>query len=337
MLTFIQDGASEATEEAAENLEQAAEQTSEAAGELAGAADGASGGATGGAESGGAAFPGSLEDAADPQIWIDLFNTYGIPVLKALILLVVTLIVAGWARGFVTKVSEKARVEKTLAKFFGNIAKYAVLALGIITILGAFGVETASFAAVLASVGFAIGLALSGTVNNIAAGVMLLIFRPFKVGDVITTNSITAKVDEIGLFTTSLDTFDNRRFIVPNGEIANSVIENISHHSTRRADVSVGIEYSADIDTARRVLEKVLAETEGVLQDPAPVVYLTELGDSSVNFVLRSWCAAPDFWAVKERVTRGAKYALDNADIGIPFPQRDIHVPGGITVKVLNG
>ena len=329
MLNIFQDEATQAAEQAADNLEQAAGQAADAAGELTQAAEQASG---------------SLGDltsdpaqALDPEMWMNLFNTYGIPVIKALVLLILTLIVASWARSLVIKISNKAKVETTLSKFFGNLAKYAVLVLGIITILGVVGVETTSFAAVIAAVGFAIGMAMSGTIGNVAAGVMLLVFRPFKVGDVVNAAGITAKVEEIGLFTTTFDTPAMRRIIVPNGKIFGDTIENISHHSTRRADVSVGIDYAADIDTARQVLEKVLAETEGVLQDPAPAVYLTELGGSSVDFALRSWCAAPDFWAVKERVTRNAKYALDQAGIGIPFPQRDIHVPNGITVKVENG
>lgn len=328
MLNLFQDG----TEQAAQDVEQAAEQASElAAGDTAADAT---------AEGGSDSLSAITEDPSavlDPDVLMDLFNTYGIPLIKAIVLLILTLIVAGMVRNMVVKLSTKAKVEVTLSKFFGNMAKWGVMVLGVITIMGIIGIETTSFAAVIAAVGFAIGMAMSGTIGNVAAGVMLLVFRPFKVGDVVNAAGITAKVEEIGLFTTTFDTPDNRRIIVPNGKIFGDTIENISHHSTRRADVAVGIDYGADIDTARQVLEKMLAETEGVLQDPAPVVYLSELGGSSVDFALRAWCAAPDFWAVKERVTRNAKYALDNAGIGIPFPQRDIHVPNGITVKVENG
>jgi len=335
MLNMFQDEATQAAEQAAENLEQAADQASEAASDLADAT-----GANPNPEDASDAMAAVADDPSailDPDVLMELFTTYGIPLIKAIVLLILTLIIAGMVRNMVVKLSSKAKVEVTLSKFFGNLAKWGVMVLGVITIMGIIGIETTSFAAVIAAVGFAIGMAMSGTIGNVAAGVMLLVFRPFKVGDVVSAAGITAKVEEIGLFTTTFDTPDMRRIIVPNGKIFGDTIENISHHSTRRADVSVGIDYAADIDTARQVLEKMLAETEGVLQDPAPVVYLTELGGSSVDFALRAWCAAPDFWAVKERVTRNAKYALDQAGIGIPFPQRDIHVPNGITVKVENG
>ncbi len=270
------------------------------------------------------------------ETWIDLWSAVGWPLTKVILLIIAVLIVSAWVKKFITKVCTKANVEITLARFFGNLAKYAIMILGGITILQTFGVEATSFAAVIAAVGFAIGMALSGTLGNVASGVMLLIFRPFKVGDVINAAGITAKVEEIGLFTTTFDTPDNRRIIVPNGSIFGDTIENISHHDTRRVDVAVGVAYEADIDEARRVLEGVCANVEGGLSDPAPVVYLKELGGSSVDFVLRVWSNSADYWAVRERLTRDTKKALDAAGIGIPYPQRDVHVPGGIEVTVKN-
>ena len=172
------------------------------------------------------------------------------------------------------------------------------------------------------------------TLGNVAAGVMLLVFRPYKVGDVVKVNDVTAKVDEIELFTTTFDTFDNRRIIMPNSEIFGNTIENISYHKTRRVDVAVGTAYEADIDTARQTLMAAAMAVEGRIEDPAPVVYLNELGDSSINWTLRVWVNAPDFWAVKDRLTRDVKYALDKAGIGIPFPQRDLNFSGPIEVRL---
>jgi small conductance mechanosensitive channel len=193
-------------------------------------------------------------------------------------------------------------------------------------VLGIFGVETTSFAAVLAGAGLAIGMAFSGTLGSFAAGVMLLAFRPFKVGDVVTVAGVTGKVDQVGIFSTTLDTPDNRRFIIPNASITGSTIENISHHPVRRADVSVGTDYSADVDQTRAVLERVANELPGRLQDKDPQVVLVELGASSVDWQVRIWVDAADFWAVKEAATRAVKVALDEAGIGIPFPQMDVHL-----------
>jgi small conductance mechanosensitive channel len=247
-------------------------------------------------------------------------------IAKALILLVVVWIVAGWARRGATKAFEKASFDITLSKFISSLVRWAILLLGVLAVLGIFGVETTSFAAVLAGAGLAIGMAFSGTLGSFAAGVMLLAFRPFKIGDVVTVAGVTGKVDQIGIFTTTLDTPDNRRFILPNGSITGSTIENISHHPVRRADVSVGTDYSADVDRTREVLEKVAHELPGRLEDRDPQVALVELGASSVDWQVRIWVKAEDFWGVKEAATRAVKVALDEAGIGIPFPQMDVHL-----------
>jgi small conductance mechanosensitive channel len=247
-------------------------------------------------------------------------------IAKALVLLIIVWIVAGWARRGATKGFEKANFDVTLSKFFSSLIRWAILLLGILAILGIFGVETTSFAAVLAGAGLAIGMAFSGTLGSFAAGVMLLAFRPFKVGDVVTVAGVTGKVDQIGIFTTTLDTPDNRRFILPNGNITGQTIENISHHAVRRADVSVGTDYSADVDRTRAVLERVAHELPGRLQNKDPQVALVELGASSVDWQVRIWVDAADFWPLKEAATRAIKVALDEAGIGIPFPQMDVHL-----------
>lgn len=266
-----------------------------------------------------------------PEIWAVVE-----PVVVALVLIIVIMLVAGWAKRLTIKATTKARVEATLAKFFGNLIKWAILVIGGLTVLQTVGIEITSFAAVIAAMGFAIGLALSGTLGNVAAGVMLLVFRPYRVGDVISVNGITAKVDEIELFTTTFDTPDNRRIVMPNGSIFGSTIENVTHHKTRRVDINVGTAYNADLDTVREVLLSAARAVEGRDQAQDPIIYLSDLGDSSINWSVRVWAPTADFWAVKERLVRGVKYALDNAGISIPFPQRELHLAEPLRVRVSN-
>jgi len=257
---------------------------------------------------------------------MDKLKEHGPTVAGALVFLIVAWIVAGWVSALVRRGMERGRVDATLTRFTAKMASWAIRIIAVVSALGMFGVESTSFAALIGGAGLAVGLAFQGTLGSFAAGVMLLIFRPFKVGDVVTAAGVTAKVDEISLFTTTLDTPDNRRFIVPNGAIFGSTIENVTYHAHRRVDVAVGVEYAADIDATRAVLAKAIEGVEGVLADPAPAVVLTGLGSSSVDWVVRAWAPTPDFFAVKERLTRSVKMHLDAADIGIPFPQMDVHL-----------
>lgn len=262
--------------------------------------------------------------------WILAWETVGQPVLLALVLIIAVFVVAGWARGITKKACGRAKVEETLARFLGNMIRYLILIAGGIMILGTLGVETTSFAAVLAAAGFAIGMAMSGMLGNIAAGVMLLLFRPFKVGNYVKAAGTEGTVDEIGLFTTTMDTPDKRRIIVPNSSIFGGIIENVSHHPTRRVAVAVGTDYGADIDKAREVMLAAAKATENVLTDPEPAVVLTGLGGSSIDWSVRVWVNSADYWGVMDALTRNVKYALDEANIGIPFPQMDVHIDGGI-------
>lgn len=257
-------------------------------------------------------------------------------VLGAIVLLIVTVWLARWAKRITTRSLEQGAVEPTLRKFAANLARYAVLILGGLAVLAAFGINVTSFAAILAAAGFALGLALQGTLGNFSAGAMLLTFRPFKVGDVVSVAGVTAKVVEIELFTTHLDTFDNRRIILPNGEIFGSTIENITFHPTRRVDVDVGTSYDADLRETRAVLERVAREANGVLEDPEPQIYLKELGGSSINWAVRVWVSTEDYWAVRERVTHSIKIALDEAGIGIPYPQMDVHMDGALAGEAVD-
>jgi small conductance mechanosensitive channel len=257
---------------------------------------------------------------------IDLLVAYGGKVAVALVVLVVGWIFAGWVGGVARKALAKAKVDETLSRFLTKLARWAILLLVFLACLSVFGVETTSFAAVIGSAGIAVGLAFQGTLSNFAAGIMLLMFRPFQVGDVITVAGQTGKVDEIELFTTTLDTFDNRRFIIPNGQVFGATIENITYHAQRRADVDVGVAYSADIDRTREILTQAAQSVPGGLDDPALAVILLGLGDSAVNWSVRVWARADDFGDVKQAAIRAVKVALDEAGIGIPFPQMDVHL-----------
>jgi small conductance mechanosensitive channel len=251
---------------------------------------------------------------------------YGAKGLGMLALLFMAWVVAGWASRLVGHSLRKARFDITLTKFFAKMSRWTVLLMAFLGCLSMFGIETTSFAAVLGAAGLAMGLAFQGSLSNFSSGVMLLIFRPFKVGDLISTAGQTGKVDEIELFTTSLDTPDHRRVILPNSAIFGSVIENATYHSLRRVEVAVGVEYRADIDRTREVLLKAALNVPGRLDEPEPAVLLSGLGNSSVDWLVRVWCPTTDYWAVRDAATRSVKVALDQAGIGIPYPTMNLHV-----------
>lgn len=221
------------------------------------------------------------------------------------------------------------RVDQTLGKFIGRIVFYGVL-LGVVgVVLSQVGVKLGGLATILAAAGFAVGLAFQGTLSNFAAGVLLLVFRPFKVGDFINAAGVMGKVNEIDLFTTTLDTPDHRRIIVPNSSISGSTIENVSYHQHRRAEVLVGVSYSADIDRTREALTQAcLALGDRVIQGEGrgSMVILNDLGASSVNWMVRAWVASSDFFSSREMLTVEVKRQLDAAGISIPFQQLDVHL-----------
>ncbi len=204
--------------------------------------------------------------------------------VAGLVAFVGMMLAASWASKIIGAICSKAKVEETLARFFRKLARWAVLMVGTLLILDTFGVDTASFSVILGAMGLAIGMALQGTLGNFASGVMLLIFRPFKVGDVISAAGVVGKVFEIELFTTVLDTPDNRRFIVPNGAIFGGTIENITHHPTRRVEIAVGTDYAADLDQVRSVLEKAAESVPERLADPGHQIVLAGLGDSCIDW-----------------------------------------------------
>ncbi|MCG8583539.1 MAG: mechanosensitive ion channel [Pirellulales bacterium] len=260
------------------------------------------------------------------QQLITTATNFGLNLAGAIAVLFFAWIIAGWLAGMASRALAKAKIDETLSRFLAPMVRWLILLLALLACLSIFGIQTTSFAAVIGAAGLAVGLAFQGTLANFAAGVMLLIFRPFKVGDVVQISGETGVVFEIQIFTTSIDTFDNRRIIIPNGGIFGSTIENITFHSKRRADVDVGVDYSADIDQTRELLTQAAASVEGQAPDTEPAVVLLGLGASSVDWSVRVWAPTADFGTVKQAAIRAVKKTLDDAGIGIPFPQMDVHM-----------
>jgi small conductance mechanosensitive channel len=261
-----------------------------------------------------------------PTQWMSLAEFYGTRVALLFVLLTLAWTLAGWASNLVKTSLRKLKFDETLTLFLAKLTWWSIVLLAALACLSKFGVETASFAAVIGATGFAIGLAFQGTLSNFAAGAMLLIFRPYKVGDVVNVAGFLGKVDEIELFTTTIDTFDNRRIIVPNSSIFGAVIENVTYHKKRRVDVEVGVSYSADIDETRRVLTEAANATEGAYTEPEPAIVLMALGASSVDWSVRVWAPTSEFGDVKQALIRSVKMNLDAAGLEIPFPQMDLYV-----------
>jgi small conductance mechanosensitive channel len=253
--------------------------------------------------------------------------TYGLDVVGAVAILIVGLMFAGWAqRATLSALSRINRLDTTLRFFFANIVKYFIVIIVVLAVLNRFGVQTASLIAVLGAAGLAVGLAVQGTLSNVAAGVMLLIFRPFKLGDVIEAGGQTGTVHELGLFLTEINTADNVRISVPNASIWGSSIKNYSFNPTRRVDLVIGIAYDDDIDKAFAAIAEVIAADARGHRAPEPAIAVGELADSSVNLVVRVWCDAGNYWPLKFALTKAIKERLDADGITIPFPQRQIHM-----------
>jgi small conductance mechanosensitive channel len=268
--------------------------------------------------------------AVDAQaVWatvVAIVSTWGLRVVGAVVLLVVGILVAKAIRGSVRKALQRGSMDATLVPFLSGIVYYLVLAFVVIAVLGLFGIQTTSIIAVLGAAGLAVGLALQGTLANFAAGVMLLVFRPFRVGDYVDAGGIAGSVESIGVFATTLNTPDNVRIVVPNSAVSSSTIKNYAANETRRLDMVLGISYSDDIGKAIATIQGILAADARVLKEPAPVIAVAELGDSSVNLVVRPWCRRDDYWNLKFDTTRAMKERLEAAGCSIPFPQRVVHV-----------
>ncbi|MDX1351982.1 MAG: mechanosensitive ion channel [Thiomicrorhabdus sp.] len=251
-------------------------------------------------------------------------------VLFAIALLVIGLFIANKSKNIIIKTSNKYQnLDDTLFKFLGNVAKYIILAFVVIAVLNRFGIQTASIIALLGAAGLAVGLALQGTLTNLAAGVMLLMFRPYKVGDFVDVAGKFGNVTEIDLFTTILQTFDNQQIIIPNSQIWGSQIINHSHHDIRGVDMTFGVAYKENTDEVRKVINSVLESHPAILKTPAPFVEVSTLNDSSVDFIVRPFCKGEDYFKVLFSVPEQIKKALDEAGIEIPFPHRKIIMAKG--------
>jgi small conductance mechanosensitive channel len=257
---------------------------------------------------------------------ITLGTEYGGKVILAIIVLIVGLWVIGKISQAVRKGFMKGLPDETLAKFLTNIIEVILKVLLVISVASMVGIETTSFVAILGAAGLAVGLALQGSLSNFAGGVMILIFRPFKVTDYIETQGVEGEVVDIGIFVTTLSTFDKRILIVPNGPIANGTITNFTTSKIRAVEVSIGIAYSDDIAKGKEAMEKALAADSRVLQEEGNVVAVVDLGSSSVDFLVRAFVKTDDYWSLFFDIRPLLKSAVEEAGLTIPFPQRDVHL-----------
>lgn len=258
--------------------------------------------------------------------YTDLAVTYGIKIIIAAIILVVGIYIAKWLKKLVVKVMAKKDMDVAVTGFVSSLAYYALLAFVVITALSQVGVQTASFVAVLGAAGLAIGLALQGSLSNFAAGVLILIFKPFRLGDFVEIAGVQGSVSNIQVFTTELLTPDNKSVIVPNSQAMNGTITNYSSRDTRRIDLEVGIGYSDDIDKAKTVLNSIISDNPKVLPQPECTIAVLALADSSVNFAVRPWVKTSDYWDVFFELNETIKKRFDEENISIPFPQQDINI-----------
>jgi small conductance mechanosensitive channel len=261
-------------------------------------------------------------ESIDAEKWIDLILEYGLKIIGAIIIWIIGSLVIKLILKGLRKAMEKADYDVSLKKFLMNLLKWILKIVLIVVVLGTVGVETTSFAAILAAAGLAIGLALQGSLGNFAGGVLLMIFKPIKIGDLIEAQGEIGVVKQIEIFTTKLTGLSNKEIIIPNGTLSNGNIINYSTEGTRRVDLIFGVGYDSDIKKTKEVLMNVLTSHPKILKDPAPSVTVIELADSSINFAVRPWCETADYWAVYFDVTEQTKEALDAAGIDIPYPHQ---------------
>ncbi|MBW3164889.1 mechanosensitive ion channel family protein [Ferrimonas balearica] len=267
---------------------------------------------------------GSIESLMDQAP--DLLMVYGTRVLLAIVIFIVGRWLAKSLAKGVSKVLVKRQMDQTVVGFVSNMVSAVITAFTFIAVLGQLGVQTASLVAVLGAAGLAVGLALQGSLSNFASGVLLVVFRPCKAGDYVEAAGVAGTVEEISIFSTTLVTPDNKRIVAPNSAVMNGVIVNYSAKERRRVDMVVGVSYDADLRQVKEVITDVVTSHELVLKDPEPVIEVLELGASSVDFVVRPWVKTADFWTVRFDLMREIKLRLDQENIGIPYPQMDVHV-----------
>lgn len=262
----------------------------------------------------------------DLQLWIDraydLILDFGPRIIGAVLIYIIGSWIIRLILRSLKRLMDKASYEASLKKFLINLLRWTLKIVLIIVILGVVGIETTSFAAILAAAGLAVGLALQGSLANFAGGVLIMIFKPFKIGDLIEAQGEMGVVKEIEIFTTKLTGLSNKEIIIPNGTLSNGNVVNYSVTGTRRVDLVIGVDYASDIKKTKEVLMDVLKAHPSVIDDPAPSVNLLALADSSINFAVRPWCKSEDYWTVYFEVTENIKLALDKAGIEIPYPHR---------------
>ena len=260
------------------------------------------------------------------QSGMDLLMQYGPKLLAAIAIFFIGKMVANWAKRLVSRVMTKGKVDPLIIGFTSSIVYIGMMVFVVMAALGQIGIQTTSFIAILGAAGLAIGLALQGSLANFAAGFLLIMFRPFKVGDVVEAAGVTGKVHVIQIFTTTLKTPDNKTIIIPNAKLGGDNIINYSTQETRRVDMTVGVSYDADLKEVRNILEDIVSKDERILKDPAHQIVVGELADNSVNFFVRVWVKSADYWDVYFDGNEAVKLRLDEAGIGIPYPQRDVHL-----------
>ncbi len=256
-------------------------------------------------------------------VWI---TAYSVNIIGAILIFIVGKWLARWITNLLSKLLKKKNVEPTLVNFLTSLFYYTLIVLVVVAAAGRLGINTTSFLTIIGAAGLAVGLALKDSLSNFAAGVMLVLFRPFAIGDVVSTAGITAKVEKITIFNTLFCSPDNQLIIVPNNKIISDIITNINAKDTRRIDLVVGISYSDDMAQTRDILKGLAEADSRILTDPAPTIAVAELADSSVNLVFRPWVKTGDYWDVRFDLTEKIKNSLDEAGISIPFPQQDVHL-----------
>jgi small conductance mechanosensitive channel len=269
---------------------------------------------------------GALVGPEQIETLVEGVSQFGLQIVAAIAVFLVGRWIARRIASLLERGLQRAGTDPTLVGFFRNIAYFGLLIMVIIAAVGQLGVQTTSFIAVLGAAGLAVGLALQGSLANFAAGVLMIIFRPFKAGDFIDAAGTMGVVEEIELFTTKMRTPDNKTIIIPNAQITAGTITNFSARDTRRLDLVFGVSYGDDLDKVKRVINEVLAEEPRLLKEPEPMIGLLELGDSSVNFAVRPWVPSSDYWPVFFALQEAMKKRFDQEGINIPFPQRDVHL-----------
>ncbi len=259
------------------------------------------------------------------KVW-ELVTIYGIKVLAAIAIFIIGRWVAKALSNLIRSMMRKGALDQTIRRFVANMVYIVLMVFVVLAALSQLGIQTTSFIAILGAAGLAVGLALQGSLANFAAGFLMIVFRPIRVGDFIEAAGTAGTVEEIAIFTTTLVTPDNRTVIIPNGSLTGDNIVNWTLKGTRRVDLVMGIGYDDDIDKARQIMKDVMAQDDRILKDPAPQIAVVELADSSVNFVVRPWAMASDYWGVYMTTTENIKKAFDANGISIPYPQRDVHV-----------